>query len=268
MMLKRIAMAAMVLCGFWNVAQAADGLQKREWTVDGVAREALVYAPESAKTTAAPLVFVFHGHGCNMQNTSNTFAIHKNWPEAIVVYPQGLNTVSHVDPEGKKPGWAVTPDKNKDLKFFDAMLESVKKDYRVDEKRTFVTGHSNGALFTYLLWSVRGDTFAAFAPISAPCAQPLTTLKPKPVFHVAGEKDTIAPFEMQKKTIEGVRKVNNCDPTGETWAANATLYPSKGGTPVIAYIHPGGHAIPREVPPLIVKFFKDPTGKTRPGDAG
>lgn len=27
------------------------------------------------------------------------------WPEAIVVYPQGLNSPGPVDPPGNKPGW-------------------------------------------------------------------------------------------------------------------------------------------------------------------
>jgi len=34
-----------------------------KWTVGGVEREALVYIPDSAKLTATPIVFVFHGHG-------------------------------------------------------------------------------------------------------------------------------------------------------------------------------------------------------------
>jgi hypothetical protein len=36
----------------------------------------------------------------------------------------------------------------------------------------------------------------------------------------------------------------------------AGLYPSKSGTPVVTYVHSGGHLLPDDVPPVIVKFFK------------
>jgi len=65
---------------------------KKEWTVDGVKREALIYAPADAKTTASPVVFAFHGHGGNMNQAAKKFNFQKLWPEAIVVYMQGLDT--------------------------------------------------------------------------------------------------------------------------------------------------------------------------------
>src|SRR5690242_17030508 len=87
------------------LAQTAP-LQPRQWNVEGLDREALVYAPSAAKTTPAPLVFVFHGHGGNMKGAANSFHMHTLWPEAMVVYPQGLNTPGKLtDLEGKRPGW-------------------------------------------------------------------------------------------------------------------------------------------------------------------
>ncbi|MEI9864297.1 MAG: hypothetical protein WDN00_07025 [Limisphaerales bacterium] len=45
------------------------------------------------------------------------------------------------------------------MKFFDAVLARLKQDYKVDAKRIYCTGHSNGGGFTYLLWLARGDVF-------------------------------------------------------------------------------------------------------------
>ena len=33
--------------------------------------------------------------------------------------------------------------------------------FKIDEKRVYATGHSNGGGFTYLLWTCRPDAFAA-----------------------------------------------------------------------------------------------------------
>lgn len=247
-------------------AQAATGdaeqtLQRLEFKVDGVAREALVYAPAAAKTTNSPLVFVFHGHGGNSRQAARSFGIHRHWPEAIVIYPQGLNTPGRLtDPEGKKPGWQprIGDQQDRDLKFFDAMLARLKQDYKVNEKRIYCTGHSNGGAFTYLLWAARGEVFAAVAPSGAAAVPQLQIrLKPKPCLHVAGEKDPLVKFEWQKLTMNAVRKLNGCEAEGKEWAKNCALYSSKSGTPFVAFIHPGGHGFPAEAPPLIVKFFKE-----------
>src|SRR5258706_10476239 len=149
------------------ITRAADGPSRREWKVDGVVREALVYTPPSAATKSTPIVFAFHGHGGSMTNAARMFGFHSRWPEAIIVYMQGLNTPGRLtDPKGEKPGWqrTVGDQSDRDLKFFDAVLASLKQDYRVDSKRLYATGHSNGGGVTYLLPAAPADPFAALPP--------------------------------------------------------------------------------------------------------
>jgi polyhydroxybutyrate depolymerase len=236
---------------------AAEALVRREWTVDGVTREALVWVPERAKTEATPVVFAFHGHGGNMNQAARSFGYHTVWPEALVVYPQGLNTPGQLtDPEGKKPGWQrFGMQEDRDLKFFDAMLAGLQQDYKVDAKRVYSTGHSNGGGFTYLLWATRGDRFAAFAPSAAAAPTIIDKLQPKPVLHVAGESDPLVKFAWQQATIEKLRKINQCE-EGQPCENGYTVYPSKVGAPVVTLIHPGGHQFLRSAPAEIVRFFK------------
>ena len=243
-----------------SAALAADTLARRQWTVDGVVREALVYAPPQARTNAAPVVFAFHGHGGSMNNAARVFSYHTRWPEAIVVYMQGLNTPGRLtDPEGKKPGWqsASGDQGDRDLKFFDAVLTSLQQDYQVDAKRLYATGHSNGGGFTYLLWAARGEKYAAFAPSAAAATRTVSQLKPKPVLHVAGENDPLVKFAWQQQTMDGLRKLNQCG-EGQPWEGekDCTLYPSKLGAPVVTFIYPGTHQFPTAAPAIIVKFFK------------
>ena len=256
--MRNAALLLVMLTRNCSAAVAADSPTRMDWKVEGAAREALVYLPAATRTTPSPVVFAFHGHGGTMKNAATTFAFQRHWPEAIAVYMQGLNTPGALtDPEGKRSGWQKTAgDQNdRDLKFFDAVLATLKKDYKVDEKRIYATGHSNGGTFTYLLWAARGETLAAVAPSGAAARRTLD-LKPKPVLHIAGEQDPLVRFAWQQRTIDWVRQVNGCG-EGQPWGEHGTLYPSKSGAAVATYLYPGGHQFPREAPPRIVKFFKE-----------
>ena len=247
---------------------AEDALAKREWSVGGVTRDALVHLPPDSNPPA-PLVFVFHGHGGNGRQAARSFRIHELWPEAVVVYPQGLNTPGRLsDPEGKRPGWQHSRGQldDRDLKFFDAILASLREEKRVDDARVYVTGHSNGGAFTYLLWAERGDAITAVAPSGGLDRASVQRLKPKPVLHVAGMKDPLVKFEWQAKMVDAVRAINGCGRDGKKHGERVTTYESPGGTPVVTYYYDGGHGYPREASAEIVKFFKSQPAKptTRP----
>jgi polyhydroxybutyrate depolymerase len=232
--------------------------------VDGAKRDALVFAPTKNTDGKVPLVFDFHGHGGTARNAARMHHIHETWPEALVVYMQGLHTPGKLsDPEGKRSGWQAGPgdQKDRDLHFFDTVLASMKKEYHVDENRIYATGHSNGGAFTYLLWSKRCDTFAAFAPVAAAAGIYFIDAKPKPLFHAASEKDPIVKYSMQKRTLDRVKKLNGCDARGVDWAKGCLYYSSKIGTPVVVYLHDEGHKYPKETPSLIVKFFQEQVKK-------
>ena len=99
-----------------------------------------------------------------------------HWPEAVVVYPQGLPTRSARDPEGDRAGWQnrVGEFGDRDIKFVDAIAESLRNEGWVDDARVFATGHSNGGGFTYALWNARPGMLTAVAPVAAevvPAAQ-------------------------------------------------------------------------------------------------
>lgn len=236
---------------------AAGDPQRMEWTVDGVVREGLVCAPGKE---GAPLVFGFHGHGGTMQHAARSWGLHEAWPEAVVVYLQGLPTPGRLsDPEGKKPGWqhAQGEQGDRDLKLFDAVLASMKEKHKVDEKRIYVTGHSNGGGFAYLLWAARPGIFAAIAPVATAAGRNLKDMTPCPVIHFAGEKDPLVKYEWQQRTIAAVRAINGCEDQGKDWDKGCTVYASSKEAPLVVFIHPGGHEYPAVAPPLIVKFFKE-----------
>ncbi|WP_167437781.1 alpha/beta hydrolase family esterase [Pedobacter miscanthi] len=241
-------------------AQSASEVKKMRFMVGDTGREALVHIPNTAKTKASPLIFVFHGHGGTMENAYRSHQFEKLWPEAIIVYPQGLNTPGQLtDPQGKLPGWQKEEGdmNNRDLNFFDQMLKTLRTDYKIDDTHIYATGHSNGGGFTYLLWATRADVFAAFAPSSAVSRKAVGMLKPKPAMHIMGEQDPLVKPEWQRLMCNLILKVNSCDTQGKPFGEYATYHASKSGNPVILYVHPGGHVYPKEADEVVVKFFKD-----------
>jgi len=245
--------------GLAGRAGASDDLVRRAWTVDGVTREALVHIPPGAEKGGAPAVFVFHGHSGTMKHAASSMPIHQHWPEAIVVYPQGLPTPgSLTDKAGRESGWQATAGAqgDRDLKFFDAIYADLRGKYHFDIRRVYATGHSNGGGFTYLLWAQRGDMFAALAPSAAVLGRGFTDLRPKPVLHIGSPQDPLVKFSWQERMIDEVLRLNGCGPR-QASATGFTLYPSAKGAEVATYLHNGGHHYPSETAPeLIVKFFQ------------
>jgi polyhydroxybutyrate depolymerase len=239
--------------------QLPKDLNIHKWTVDGKERVGLTYIPAVAKIKPTPVVFVFHGHGGLAGDAAKEFAMQKAWPDAIVVYPRGLPTPAGNDPQGKETGWQYNPGEqnDRDVKLFDVALDELRGNFKVDDKRIYAVGFSNGGGFTYVLWSMRGDQLAAIASASmiAP-AKLIAAAKPMPMVLMAGEKDTMQPPSKVEKTVDAVVKLNQCG-DGQLLRPGFTLYPSKGGNPVLFVAHGGRHEVPPGASAVIVDFFKN-----------
>lgn len=223
---------------------------------EGMTRRVLVYAPQSQQS-AAPLVFVFHGRGGSMSGISQKIDIHNHWSEAIVVYPQGMWCEG-----GYRDGfgWVVsdTEDEGRDIRFFDVLLEYLKKSYNVDADNIFATGHSNGGGFTYALWALRGDKFKGFAPSAAGTRRLGENAKkrmPKPVLIIGGSEDDVVRIERVRREIEIAKRINGCT-THRKFSKSVTLYQGVDGADVAVVIHPSGHQFQSALVPEVVEFFK------------
>ena len=122
-MTKQLAFATVIGAALTLFAHTASAqrAEVKAWRLNGETRRAIVYPP-SAKSASgrAPLVFSFHGHGDNMQNFQHT-DMHRAWPEAIVVYFQGLPSRDGL------AGWQVEQgqDEDRDLALVDVALDLV-----------------------------------------------------------------------------------------------------------------------------------------------
>lgn len=225
----------------------------QDFNVDGVARQALVFPGQGPGPH--PLVLAFHGHSGNMRQASRSFGLQDLWPQATIIYPQGLPTKGMTDPEGKYNGWQQKPEDEggRDIKFTDEILAWVKD---VDRRHVYAMGHSNGGRFTYVLWATRGNVFTAYGPSSSPGIGLVRQMKPASAFCVAGQSDPIVPFVSQQLTIRQLERLNGVDLSKGTKQGYVTLANGKSGIELGTYIHPGGHVFPQEAAAAMVALFK------------
>lgn len=218
--------------------------------VQGVDRQAFVAYGTAQKD--APLVFAFHGHGGNMRYAARKYRIHELWPEATVVYMQGLPTAGRTDPEGKKNGWDLRGDR--DLLFFDTVYKKLTEQGGYDKNQVYSMGHSNGGGMTYILWGKRADKFAAVAPFSAAGARMGGVSSPVAAFIVGGKSDPLVTFREQKASMDIALKVNGAKLVSEK--GFLASYEGTNGADVQTYLFDGGHEFAEAAVPLMVDFFR------------
>ncbi len=235
----------------------------QEWDVGGTKRTGIVCTPDTAAHQPAagwPTVFVFHGHGGSARQIRRQFKTDTFWPEAVVVYLQGLPTVGQLtDKDGEKAGWDSVDDgnHNRDVQFYDVVLKDMIDHRHADPKRVFSTGHSNGGGFSFTLWAYRGDTLAAIASSSSVAtAKQIPLLKPKPAMMSSGRNDPLVKFEWQAKMADRLKKLNGITGEGKAWGTDGTWYESDDKTPLATVVYDGGHAPPADTGQRVVDFFK------------
>jgi len=257
-MTMRLAACTLLATAMTFAAHAASAETVMTWRVAGEARQAIVYEPSaSSPTGSSPLVLSFHGRGDDMENFQYT-RMHEAWPQAIVVYFQGLP-----NGEGYR-GWQVEKGQqdDRDLKLVDAALASLREKFKVDDARIYATGFSNGASFTYLLWAERAGVFAAYAPVAGRIRPSVRLTQPRPMVHVAGRRDPQVRFTDQLQAIDAALRVDNVAGKSASCGSECTIYGGDTAAPVVTWIHQGGHTYPNGTSERIAMFFRE---HPRPG---
>lgn len=249
---RRIAVLA-VLAAFCLVRRVSASSETLQWQVGGDRRQAIVHVPSGARRgVKRPLVLSFHGRGDNSESFQQT-DLHGAWPEAIVVYFQGLRTA------GGLTGWQIERGEHgdRDLTLVDVALASLRQTYDIDEDRLYATGFSNGAMFTYLLWAERPGLFAAHAPVAGRLGPSVRPSEPTPILHVAGERDRQVSFADQQAAIGVAIDVNGVGTVTRACGEGCTVHGPDTSVPVVAWIHPGAHVYPVGTSERIAAFFRE-----------
>jgi polyhydroxybutyrate depolymerase len=249
--------AAMILSALCPVRLTGAAAPERvEMQLGDTARTARVYPGAESDRRPSPLVIVFHGLADSAWNFAGIVAFHEEWPEATVVYPEGL---PREDRAGRR-GWHGFRDNdiNQDMAFTDLLLETLADRYLVDPSRVYVTGFSNGGHMTFNLLVDRPCRFAAFAPIGALGEYVSDADTPRPVIYLFGREEPREYSDEWQKTVVALARINRATGEKREWAPGLTEFlPGPGGQPTVYGLYGAGHVWPSGGNELIVRFFRE-----------
>jgi polyhydroxybutyrate depolymerase len=255
-----IAGGAMLLIGGSSAAaETCSGTPGPSGQIDLKVGEAMrtfvVRVPKADARTPAPVVFLFHPFGMNTQYMQGRVPIPRVWPEAIAIYGQGMprfggGTVS------LQPSWQTRSGEmdDRDLAYFDAMLDWVRKNHCVDEKRVFVMGYSNGANFTSVLACERASAIAGVAIASGSLSCTLPAAKPVILSH--GMSDPTIRYERAIEAAKAWTSRNACGAPPKSGAPGCFMADSCSAAPVVLCSYDGGHEYNDPFTKTLAEFLK------------
>ena len=166
---------------------------------EGLERSFLIYVPTNIKENA-PLVVAIHGYTSSAKTLMGYYGINQIADKEgfLVAYPQG--TKDSRDNNFFNVGYEFHSDsKVNDVNFIREIVLNLTKDYKLNSKRVFATGMSNGGDMSYLLACTSSDLFTAVAPVAGVMMKDtLENCNPEkkiPIFEIHGTKDSISKFE-------------------------------------------------------------------------
>ena len=172
-------------------------------TTDGRTRTFRLYVPASLDpSTPAPLLVALHGGlGTSAQFEANSgFDGLAESNRFVVVYPDGIGA----RPDGPGPqtwngGYCCGPAARvgvDDVDFVRQLIDRLDAELSIDPARTFVAGHSNGAIMAYRLACELSDRIAAIGVQAGSLgADGCAPSRPVSVIHLHGTADTNHPID-------------------------------------------------------------------------
>jgi polyhydroxybutyrate depolymerase len=186
-------------------------------TVGGFRRRYYVHVPPGHDPQApAPVVLALHGATLNGPMMAWMTGLNAKADEAgfVAVYPDGTGARASYYWNGGAGTNPAAKGNVDDVGFIRAVLDDLPSVVRVDPKRVFATGLSNGAVMAYRLAAELADRIAAVAPVAGTMgAIACRPVRPVSVLHVHGTEDEYVPFAGGR----GARTVTGADyrPVGE-----------------------------------------------------
>lgn len=196
--------------GFYS----SDRFIQESITVNSLDYPYAIHLPDGMKKDDAaglPLVFSIHGRG----EPAWLFAEKNGWDtladetrEFVLAVPDSPGNI-----------WQMTRDEDA----FSAMVHKICTEYRLDSTRVYLTGFSNGAMFTREMGAAHPELFAGISPWNGPVRVPdfdkekeimsslLSSKCELPCWIYAGDNDPVTQMTDIREQLDILLKANHCD---------------------------------------------------------
>ncbi len=177
------------------------GESTRTLTHDGLERSYILYVPKSVNwNQSVPLVIVFHGGTGNAESALRMSGFNEVADQNgfLVAYPNGTGRMSDENiltwNGGDCCGFAQEKNVD-DVGFVRAIVTDLQSLTRIDSKRIYAAGMSNGGILSQRLACEAADIFAAVAPVAGTLNfSPCTPSQPISVIEFHGTADQHIPY--------------------------------------------------------------------------
>ena len=171
-------------------------------TVDGLTRTYLLNLPPDYYTSSdLSLIIAMHGGGGDaiQFETSSELTEKANASGFVVVYPEGVMSTGPLGVRTWNAGGccAYASDENiDDVDFISQLTDKLVASYKIDPRKVYATGHSNGGMMAYRLACEIPEKITAIAAngCSMVVTEPCSPSRPVPVLHMHSVLDTRVPY--------------------------------------------------------------------------
>lgn len=171
--------------------------------IDGRNRYYLLNLPPNYdESSDFSLVIALHGGGGKASQMESDYLLTEkaNRAKFAIVYPEGVQSDGILGVRTWNAGtccdYAV--EKNiDDVKFISVLIDDILKKYpKINPKKVYATGMSNGAMLAYRLACELSNKIAAIAPVAGTLAttQPCQPSRAVPILHIHSKLDAKVPF--------------------------------------------------------------------------
>jgi polyhydroxybutyrate depolymerase len=167
----------------------------------GIERTYVLYTPSSyTGKIAMPLVIGFHGGRTTPERFAKTtdFNALADKEGFIVAYPAGIDKNWN---DGRE---STTLPKQSDVAFVSAMIDNIQQNRKIDSRRVYATGISNGGFMAQRLACELSNKIAAFASVASTMPTSIASgCKPNrlvPILMINSPTDAFVPWDGGKMT--------------------------------------------------------------------
>ncbi len=208
-----VLMMALIASG-----EIGPGDHPRTLNLPGGDREYLVHVPASYNPSLpTPVLLALHPFATTAAMMARMSGLNATAEKEgfIVVYPEGTGIPALRNwNEGGMKGKTVD-----DVGFLRATLDDLASLLRIDPKRVYATGLSNGAMMCYRLASEMSDRIAAIAPVAGTMGFPkIEAARSVSVIHFHGTEDRLVPYDGPAPGVPVMSNFLSVQATMRAWA--------------------------------------------------